>query len=485
MTGSHAHAIDKIPLDGKVKARVRSIVGKENCSDQREDLFLYAYDGMNRRYLPDMVAHPETAGQISAIVKLANEEGFAVVPRGAGSGLTGGSLAIDGGLVITTQKMRRILEIDADSMTAWVESGVLNVELQEAAKKQGLFFPPDPASLNFSTLGGNAAENAGGPRAVKYGVTREYVMALEVVLPTGEIIKTGSAAIKCVTGYDLTGLMVGSEGTLGFITKLLVRLLPIPESIGTLLMGFPDLRMASRAVAKIMASRVIPSTLEFMDRSAVDCVRDYLDMDLPEDTSALLLVEVDGSGVSVERETEILEKVGRGIGASIVFRARNSEERDSLWKARRSISPAIMKIRRMKINEDVSVPRMKIPDLIDGIEEISRKRDVKIVNFGHAGDGNVHVNVLVDPDDPAEMARGDQAVSDIFHLVVSLEGSLSGEHGIGISKAPFLGLELNEASQEVMRKIKRALDPRDIFNPHKSFDFQPASASREIPRSYE
>ncbi|MBN2720095.1 MAG: hypothetical protein JXR72_03215, partial [Proteobacteria bacterium] len=256
-------------------------------------------------------------------------------------------------------------------------------------------------------------------------------------------------------------------------------------SIGTLLMGFPDLRMASRAVAKIMASRVIPSTLEFMDRSAVDCVRDYLEMDLPEDTSALLLVEVDGSSVSVEREAGILEKVGREIGASMVFKAGNREERDSLWKARRSISPAIMKIRRMKINEDVSVPRMKIPDLIDGIEEISRKRDVKIVNFGHAGDGNVHVNVLVDPDDPAEMARGDEAVSDIFHLVVSLEGSLSGEHGIGISKAPFLGLELNEASQEVMRKIKRALDPRDIFNPHKSFDFQPASAGREIPRSYE
>lgn len=485
MTGSHAQAINKIPLDRKVKARVQRIVGKENCSDRREDLFLYAYDGMNRRYLPDMVAHPETAEQISAIVNLANQEGFAVVPRGAGSGLTGGSLAIDGGLVITTQKMRKILEIDEDSMTAWVESGVLNVELQEAAKKQGLFFPPDPASLNFSTLGGNAAENAGGPRAVKYGVTREYVMALEVVLPTGEIIKTGSAAIKSVTGYDLTGLMVGSEGTLGFITKLLVRLLPIPESIGTLLMGFPDLRMASRAVARIMASRIIPSTLEFMDRSAVDCVRDYLDMDLPEDTSALLLVEVDGSSVSVEREAGILEKVGREIGASMVFRARNSEERDSLWKARRSISPAIMKIRRMKINEDVSVPRMKIPDLIDGIEEISRKRDVKIVNFGHAGDGNVHVNVLVDPDDPAEMARGDEAVSDIFHLVVSLEGSLSGEHGIGISKAPFLGLELNEASQEVMRKIKRALDPKDIFNPHKSFDFQPSSASREIPRSYE
>jgi len=485
MTPEHTEAARKGPLEKKVRDQVRKIVGKENCSDRREDLFLFAYDGMNRRYLPDMVVHPKDAQQISAIVKLANQEGFTVVPRGAGSGLSGGSLAIDGGLVLTVQNMRRILEIDEESMTAWVEPGVLNVELQEAAEEKGLFFPPDPASMNYSTIGGNAAENAGGPRAVKYGVTGEYVMALEVVLPTGEIIHTGSAAIKSVTGYDLTSLMVGSEGTLGFITKLLVRLLPIPETIRTLLVAFPDLHMASKAVARLMASRVVPSTLEFMDREAVDCVRDYLDMKIPDDTSALLLVEVDGSAAVVDMEADVLERVCREIGARMILRAGTPEERDSMWTARRSISPAIMKIRRMKINEDVSVPRMKIPDLIDGIEGIARKREVKIVNFGHAGDGNVHVNVLVDPDDAGEMERGDEAVKDIFKLVVSLQGSLSGEHGIGISKAPFLGLELTPQSQEVMRRIKRALDPNNIFNPHKSFDFDPASARREIPRSYE
>jgi len=485
MTKSENKKNGNAAMDRTVLDQVWRIVGKNNCSDRREDLFLYSYDGMNRRYLPDMVAHPGDAAQVSAIMKLANEKRFPVIPRGAGSGMTGGALPVNGGLVLTTQNMRRILEIDEDSLTAWVEAGVLNVELQTEVEKNGLFFPPDPASMNFSTIGGNAAENAGGPRAVKYGVTRDYIMALEVVLPTGEVIRTGSAAIKSVTGYDLTGLMVGSEGTLGFITRLLLRLLPAPETVGTLLAAFPDLHMASRAVARIMASRVIPSTLEFMDRSAVDCVRDYLDMDLPDDTSALLLVEVDGSTVSVQSEAQVLERVCREIGAGMVLRARDPDERESMWTARRSISPAIMKIRRMKINEDVSVPRMRIPDLITGIEGISKEREVQIVNFGHAGDGNVHVNVLVDPEDAEEVSRGHEAVSDIFHLAVSLGGSLTGEHGIGIAKAPYIGIELDPASIEVMRKIKRALDPNDILNPHKTFDFDPGSAGREIPRRYD
>lgn len=472
------------PLDKKVLDKVRRIVGKDNCSNRREDLFLYAYDGMNRRYLPDMVVHPKNAEEVSAIMTLANERLFPVVPRGAGSGMTGGSLAVDGGLVVTTQRMNHILEIDEDDMTVWVQSGVLNVELQTEVEKRGLFFPPDPASMNFSTIGGNAAENAGGPRAVKYGVTRDYVMALEVVLPTGEILHTGSAAIKSVTGYDLTGLMVGSEGTLGFMTKLLLRLLPAPEAVQTLLVAFPDLHTASKAVAGIMASRVIPSTLEFMDRSAVDCVRDYMDMEVPDDTSALLLVEVDGRAESVQREGEVFEDVCRRLGAGMILRASDQEERDSMWQARRSISPAIMKIRRMKINEDVSVPRMRIPDLITGIEGISTSRDVKIVNFGHAGDGNVHVNILVDPDDAEEVSRGHDAVSDIFHLTVSLGGSLSGEHGIGIAKAPYLRIELQPAAIKAMRGIKMALDPNNILNPHKTFDFDPQTAGREIPRAY-
>jgi glycolate oxidase len=338
--------------------------------------------------------------------------------------------------------------------------------------------------MDFSTIGGNAAENAGGAHAVKYGVTRDYIMALEAVLPTGEVLKTGSAAIKSVTGYDLTRLMVGSEGTLGFITRLLLRLIPIPETVRTMLAAFPDLSMATRAVARIMASRVIPSTLEFMDRSAIDCVRDYLDMELPVDTSALLLIEVDGRAVSVQTEAETLEAVCREVGAGMILTAKDQAAKDSMWKARRSISPAIMKIRRMKINEDVSVPRMRIPDLINGIEEISGRRNVKIVNFGHAGDGNVHVNVLVDPDDEGEVFRAHEAVEDLFHLTVSLGGSLTGEHGIGIAKAPYLGVELEPAAIEVMRKIKRALDPNDILNPYKTFDFDPETARKELSRNY-
>lgn len=467
-------------MDKKTRARIRQIVGRDHCSDSREDLFLHAYDALNRRYLPDMVAHPGSTREVSDLLELANEVGLPVVPRGAGTGLTGGSLAVDGGLVATTRRLDRILDIDRDNMTVWTESGVVNSELQAAVEKDGLFFPPDPASMDFSTIGGNAAENAGGPRAVKYGVTRDYVMALEVVLPTGEILHTGSAAIKSVTGYDLTRLMVGSEGTLGFITKLLLRLLPKPETVRALLAVFPETRMASNAVARIMSSRIVPSTLEFMDRSAIDCVKDYLDIELPGDAAALLLIEVDGGAASVTEQMETIQSVCRDVGANLIRAAETEEERESLWTARRSLSPAIMKIRPLKINEDVVVPRMKIPDLIEGVEEIARNRDLIIVNFGHAGDGNVHVNLLVDPEDHDEVKRAHSAVDELFRLVVSLGGSLSGEHGIGIAKAPYLGIELDETMVSVMRRIKRALDPNNILNPHKTFDFDPSVTSREF-----
>ncbi|UCF29872.1 MAG: FAD-binding protein [bacterium] len=467
-------------LDRKNRTRIRQIVGPDHCSDSSEDLFLYAYDALNRRYLPDMVVHPGSAREISELLKLANEARFPVVPRGAGTGLTGGSLAVDGGLVVTTRRLDRILDIDRDNMTVWCEAGVVNGDLQAEVEKEGLFFPPDPASMKFSTIGGNAAENAGGPRAVKYGVTRDYVMALEVVLPTGEILHTGSSAIKSVTGYDLTRLMVGSEGTLGFITRLLLRLVPKPETVRAMLTVFPETRMASNTVARIMSSRIVPSTLEFMDRSAIDCVKNYLDIELPDDAAALLLIEVDGRATSVTEQMATIQSICREVGANLVRAADSEEERESLWTARRSLSPAIMKIRPLKINEDVAVPRMKIPELIEGVEEIARCRDLIIVNFGHAGDGNVHVNLLVDPEDRDEVARAHSAVEDLFRLVVSLGGSLSGEHGIGIAKAPYLAIELDETMISVMRRIKGALDPNNILNPHKTFDFDPSVTSREF-----
>jgi len=467
-------------MDKKVINKVRAIVGKDHCSDRKEDLLLYSYDAMNRRYLPDMVAHPSSAQEISHLIKLANEELFPVTPRGAGTGLTGGALAVDGGLIITTSRMNRILEIDRDNLTALVEPGVFNGELQSAAAKYGLFFPPDPASMDFSTLGGNAAENAGGASAVKYGVTRDYVMALEVVMPTGEIIHTGSAAVKSVTGYDLTRLIVGSEGTLGVITRLLLKLIPLPETVGTMLVAFPEIGTAAKAVARIMSGRVTPSTLEFMDRTAVECVKELLHKDIPSDVAALLLVEVDGSAARVEEDAKFLEKECLEAGALYVNYASEPEERESLWMARRALSPAIMKIRPLKINEDVAVPRMKIPDLISGIEELAQKYKIMIVNFGHAGDGNVHVNFLVDPEDKDEVARAHKAVEELFHIVVSLGGTLSGEHGIGIAKAPYLGIELKSSAVEVMRKIKLALDPNNILNPHKTFDYDNTSIEREL-----
>ncbi len=471
-------------MDNRLKKRIRGIVGKEYCSDRREDLLLYSYDGMNRRYLPDMVAHPSGSQEISQLLKLANEIHFPVIPRGAGTGLTGGALAVDGGLVLTTRRMNRILEIDKDSLTAWVEPGVFNGDLQTAAAAHGLFFPPDPASMEYSTLGGNAAENAGGARAVKYGVTRDYVMALEVVMPTGEIVHTGSASIKSVTGYDLTRLMVGSEGTLGIITRILLKLVPLPETVGTMLAGFPEIGAAARAVAGIMSSRVVPSTLEFMDRTAVECVREYLHDDLRQDVAALLLLEVDGSPSVVAQDEEVLEKECFKAGALYARSATGEEERESLWTARRAISPAIMKVRPMKINEDVAVPRMKIPQLITGIEELARKYEVIIVNFGHAGDGNVHVNFLLDPEDRAELSRAHNAVEELFRLVVSLGGTLSGEHGIGIAKAPYLDIELDTSTVMVMRKIKQALDPNNILNPHKTFDYRESSLERELKQDH-
>lgn len=467
-------------LDSKARAKIRRIVGPDNCSDRPEDLCLYAFDAMNRHFLPEMVAHPADAAQISSILKLANAEGFPVVPRGAGTGLTGGSLTVAGGLVLTTSRLDRIISIDRENMTAWVESGVINGDLQAEVEKQGLFFPPDPSSADFSTLGGNAAENAGGHRAVKYGVTRDYVMALEVVMPTGEIIHTGSAAIKSVTGYDLTRLMVGSEGTLGVITRLLLKLIPKPQAVGSILTSFSEIRQAAAAVANIMAGRVVPSTLEFMDRSAIDCVKDYLDFEIPSEAAALLLIEVDGTPEEVKDHVATLENACREAGAILFETASTPQERDSLWKARNSLSPAIMKIRPLKMNEDVAVPRMKIPELIRGVEEIAENRDVRIVNFGHAGDGNVHVNFLIDPEDEGEVARAHAGVEDLFKLTVSLGGSLTGEHGIGIAKAPYMGLEIDKDTMEVMRRIKRALDPNNILNPHKTFDYIADIEDREI-----
>jgi len=445
------------------------IVGKENIATAKEDLICYSYDATNQQFLPDAVVFPKNADEISLILKLANKEGFPVVPRGAGSGFSGGSLPVEGGVVVSLERMNKILKIDADNLIAIVEPGVVTGELQWAVEDLGLFYPPDPSSLKFCTIGGNVAECAGGPRAVKYGVTKDYVLGLEVVLPTGDIINTGAQTLKDVVGYDLTKLMVGSEGTLGIVTKIILKLLPLPEAAKTMLAVFSDMRDAATTVSNIISSRIIPSTLEFMDKNSISCVDDYSSMGLPADVEALLLIEVDGDRDLTEKQAAAIQKICLDNRAREVRIARDKKEVKKLWLIRRAISPALAKLKPNKINEDIVVPRNKIPDAIIGIREIAKKYNLTNANFGHAGDGNIHVNIMIDKSDKDEALRAESAVKEIFQLVLSLGGTISGEHGVGISKMPYIDIELSQPAIEVMKNIKQVLDPKGILNPGKIF----------------
>lgn len=449
-----------------VKKELSRIAGGGNVSFSREDLICYSYDATGVFCLPDAVVFPGGAEEISLILKMANSEGFAVVPRGAGSGFSGGSLPVEGGVVISTERMRSIIEVDTRNLTAVVEPGVVTGEFQKEVESRGLFYPPDPTSLKFCTIGGNIAECAGGPRGLKYGVTRDYVLGLEVVLPTGEIITTGVKTMKGVVGYDLTRLMVGSEGTLGVVTKAFLKLIPLPPAVKTMLAVFPRLEGAAAGVGEIINAGVLPCTLEIMDSVCIKCVEEYAKTGLPE-AEAVLLVEVDGDPLTVEKDSETVKRVCLEAGAESVKVASGKKEVKALWTARRSISPALTRFRPCKLNEDVVVPRSELPRLIRGIHEIGARRGVTIANFGHAGDGNIHVNVMVDDKDPDEKKRGEAAVRDIFELTLKLNGTLSGEHGVGITKAPYLAMELSPEVMDLTRRIKGVLDPRGILNPGK------------------
>ena len=454
---------------GEVVEKLKDLVGEDRVLTSMEERICYSYDATNQKFLPEAVVFPLSPQEISSILKLANEHKFPVVPRGAGSGFSGGSLPTKGGIVISLEKMNRIIEIDPENFTALVEPGVVNIDLQMAAGKYGLFFGPDPSSFRFCTIGGNIGECAGGPRAVKYGVTREHVLALEVVLPTGEIIHTGARPIKSVVGYDLTRLFVGSEGTLGIVTKALLRLLPLPEETQLLLAIFKKLYDAGKAVSSIMKGKILPSALEFMDIMSIRCVEESLNLGIPEEAEALLLIEIDGDKGSVERHVEEVKTICFQERALKVDVARDKREQKALWNIRRAISPALVRLKPYKINEDVAVPRSKIPEFIEGISEIGKKKNVIIANFGHAGDGNIHINVMVDNKDPDELKRGKEAIEEIFNLTLSLGGTLSGEHGIGIAKSAYIGMELEPSVIEIMKKIKDIFDPNNILNPGKVF----------------
>jgi len=451
---------------------LKKVVGPANLSTAPEELVVYSYDATQQESLPWALVRPATTQEVSDIVKLANRERFPVVPRGAGTGMSGGSVPIQGGVVLSLERMNRILEIDDEDLVAVVEPGVITGDLQREVESRGLFYPPDPASNRFCTLGGNVAECAGGLRAVKYGVTRDYVLGLEVVLPTGGIINTGARTVKSVAGYDLTRLIIGSEGTLGIATKIILKLLPLPESVRTLAAFFSDIPAAAAASSKIIGSRILPRALEFMDQAALNAVERYLQEDLSGGAAAMLLVEVDGPSESTAREIERIAELMALSHASRVVQARTAEEQEHLWKARRAISPALYSIKPKKVNEDIVVPRSRIADILREISEIAKRHDLMIVNFGHAGDGNIHANILVDEQD---LPRAAAAAKEIFAATLRLNGSITGEHGIGLTKAAYLPMELGPDTIAAMKRIKQALDPNNILNPGKIFFETPGS----------
>jgi glycolate oxidase len=456
-------------LDSATIHELTSIVGADNILTEKQDLICYSYDATQMEFLPDAVVHPADAAEVSAVLKLANRLGFPVFPRGAGSGFTGGALPKAGGVVLVVTRMARILRIDTENLIAEVEPGVVTEQFQQAVERLGLFYPPDPASLKFSTLGGNVAENAGGPRCVKYGVTRDFVMGLEVVLPTGEIIRTGGETYKAVVGYDMTRLLCGSEGTLGVITKIIFKLLPLPEAKKTMLTIFDSIDGAAKAVSTIIGAKIIPTTLEFMDYATLQCVEKRFNLGIPPEGRAVLLIEVDGDRDLIEKQASRIHELIQPLGLVQFRAARDNAESEELWRVRRLVSPSLRDINPTKYNEDIVVPRSKVPDVIRTIEKIQNRYDIPIVNFGHAGDGNIHVNIMIDKDVPGMEEKAQLAIREVFQAALALNGTMSGEHGVGLSKAPYIELELSAEQIAAMKAVKHALDPNNILNPGKMF----------------
>lgn len=455
-------------MENKVIDEIRSIVGKENVMDSMEQRQVYSYDARTDGIVPELIVFPSSAAEVSGILKLANRHGFPVIPRGQGTGLTGGAIPVVEGVVLVFTRMDRILELDTENLIAVVEPGVITFNLQQEAAKYGLFYPPDPASYKYSSIGGNVAECAGGPNSLKYGVTRDYVIGLEVVLPTGEILNTGVRTMKGVVGYDLTRLFVGSEGTLGVVTKITVKLVPLPEAKATILALFTEVEEAARAVSAIIAAKIIPSTIEFMDRASIRCSEKASPMGIPEEIGGLLLIEVDGNEEAVAPQVEKVKKILAGQKAARCDVTRDPAEADKLWQARRVLSQATYNLNPVKIAEDVVVPRSHIPTLIRTLEALEKKYGIPILSFGHAGDGNFHVSIMI-KDTAEDRHKAEEAVKDIFAETVRLGGTLSGEHGIGTSKAPYLDMELSPEVIATMKSIKTLFDPNNILNPGKIF----------------
>lgn len=447
------------------------MVGAANVLTEREDLIPYSFDGTAAlRQMPGAVVFVETSQQVSEILRLANAKGFPVVTRGSGTGLSGGCLPIEKGIVLCTVKMNKILELDRANLTLLVEPGATTLQIAEAASGAGLFYPPDPGSMKISSIGGNVAENAGGLRGLKYGVTRNYVMGLEVVLPNGEVLWTGNKCVKDVSGYSLKDIFIGSEGTLGVITKVLLRLIPKPAARKTLMATFAQMDQAAEAVSAIIAAPIIPCTLEFLDRTTIRCVEDYAKIGLPLDCEALLLMETDGHPAAVAEEAAAMERICREHGCLAVRVAKDDAEATQLASARRSAFSALARVAPTTILEDATVPRSALAGMIRFIDGVSKKYRLRIGTFGHMGDGNLHPTFLTDERNAEEMHRVEEAFKEIFDETIRLGGSITGEHGVGVAKKSILPKFAGEVSMRVMQDFRRTLDPNGILNPGKMFD---------------
>ncbi|WP_280768545.1 glycolate oxidase subunit GlcD [Salipaludibacillus daqingensis] len=457
-------------LTKEVRGKLVDIVGGENVKDSQQDLIVYSYDSTpDYQAIPDAVIKPRNKQDVSEIVKVCNSHGVPIVPRGSGTNLCAGTTPLEGGIVMIFNHMSEILEIDDENLTITVQPGVITLDLIEAAEAKGLFYPPDPGSMKISTIAGNILECSGGLRGLKYGVTRDYVIGLEFVMPNGDIVKTGGKLAKDVAGYDLTRLMVGSEGTLGIITEATLKLIPIPETKKTMLALYDSLEAAGNTVSKIIANRIIPATLEFLDQPTIQVVEDFAKIGLPTEAGAVLLIEQDGPAEVVERDIEKIAEICRETNAISVQIASTPEEGAALTAARRTALSALARMKPTTILEDATVPRSKIAEMVRAIEKIAKENDVQICTFGHAGDGNLHPTCMTDARDKEEMKRVEKSFEEIFKKAIELGGTITGEHGVGVMKSPYLSWKVGETGVDAMFAIKQAFDPNNIMNPGKIF----------------
>ncbi|HVA55000.1 MAG TPA: FAD-linked oxidase C-terminal domain-containing protein [Gammaproteobacteria bacterium] len=454
-------------MSAEFLTQLADIVGAGDLLTDPADRWPYSYDNSRRQAQPDAVVFPANHDEVRNCVHLCNQYKIPLLARGLGSSTTGSAVPAAGGLVLALERMQRVLRVSPEDRLMVVESGITNTAAQEAAGTCGFFWGPAPTSAAYSTIGGNLACNAGGPSSVKYGTPRDNVLGLRIVTGAGEELNTGVYTSKGVMGYDLTRLVIGSEGTLAVITEATLKLTPKPDTVRTLRAVYADMTAAAAAVSRIMAQPVTPCALEFIDHACIEIIRDYAQTDLPHNAGAMLLIEVDGLTSQIESSVAAVEAATRGDGLVELRAARDNQETEALWAARKALSPALRKIAPKKINEDIAVPVSHMAELIDGLQEISKRYGITNVNFGHAGNGNIHVNLLVNPDNQKQMKNVEPCLNEIFQLVLSLDGTLSGEHGVGLEKRPYMSLEFNQVQLDLMRRIKQQFDPNGILNPGK------------------